>query len=135
MPVFSQITLEGILLEISIFESLYVWSVQIIEGVGDIENVVGMPMVEFEKHCDGSKQGYITDLTTLLNLNKACEDIIEIVVVGCKLESDIPKAFKDKKWEEKCDVIISLDDSSLWQLASKNNEIDMRFNSLVDKGH
>ncbi len=132
MPIFNRLTLEFILLKIKTLVSSFFWSIQLIDAVGDVKSVVGMTIVDLEKYCDKSERGYITNIDTIIKLARACDDIIDIVIVGC-LENDfIPKAYKDENWEDMCDVIISREDSSLWQLNSKDNRITREFYSLIE---
>jgi len=87
-----------------------------------------MTIVDLEEYCDKSERGYITNVDTIIKLAKACDDI---VVVGCQDSICPPKAYKDKSWEELCDVIISRENSSLWQLYSKDSRVASEFYSLI----
>ena len=94
MPSFDRITLEKIFLRIKPLARMYSWSIQIIEGVGNIEDVLGMNMLQLEKYCDDSDQGYVIDFDLLMKLVESCDDIIEIVITGCCSQSQIPKHLK-----------------------------------------
>ncbi|MBI9091025.1 MAG: hypothetical protein JEZ12_17575 [Desulfobacterium sp.] len=122
---FYSITLEDILLRIQPYIENFKWSIQLIDGVGNIEKIIGMNIVELEKYCDNSPKGYIIDFSKLMTLSKTFKDIIDILIVGCEEEGKIPKAYKDDNWENNCNVIISREDSSLWQLFSQNSNIFM----------
>jgi len=132
MRSFGKLTLDDILLKIRMYSSSYLWSIQIIDGVGDIESIIGMSIVDLEIYCDNSENGYVTDLDVIVKLAKACSDIVDIVVVACQENSNIPKAYKDGGWEKACEVIISREDSSLWLLTSKNSQIMDEFYSLMN---
>ncbi len=120
---FNTLTLEKVLQKIQTFESLYVWSIQLIEGVGNVEGTIEMSIVELEQYCDQSDKGFITDFSTMIKLSKACIDIVEVLVIGCEGKNKIPKPYKTPNWEDNCAVIISKEDSSLWQLFSINEDI------------
>ncbi len=128
---FHSITLENILLRIQPYIENYKWSIQLIDGVGNIENIIGMNIVELEKHCDISPKGYLLDFNKLITLSKTLKDIIDILIVGCEGEEEIPKAYKDDGWEDICKVIISREDSSLWQLFSQNSNILHEFKKII----
>ena len=132
MPVFDKLTLEFVLLKIRAFASSYSWSIQLIEAVGYVESVIGMQIVDLEEYCNKSTKGYITDFETIIALARACDDIVDVLIVGCQKEDNIPKAFRDSNWENQCDVIISREDSSLWQLYSNDKRISNEFYSLIN---
>ena len=128
---FFLITLEDILVKIEPYVADYKWSIQLIDAAGNIERVLGMNMVELEKYCDDVSQGYIIDFAKLMKLSKAVEDIIDILIVGCESVEDIPKAYKTENWENICKVIISREDSSLWQLFSQDIKIMQVFKKII----
>lgn len=131
MEVFREITLRDILLKIKPFAQNYSWSIQMIEGMGDVANIVGMSMMQLEQYCDKSNQGYLIEFDLLVELATSCDDIIEILVTGCCHQNHMPKAFQDDDWEKKCNIIISRADSSLWQLYSTEKSLMCLFESVV----
>jgi hypothetical protein len=117
------ITLEEILLAIRSFSDHYFWSIQFIEGAGEIEDIIGLGIVELEKYCDNSPKGFILKFDDLLKISQVCQDIEDILIIACYSEKEIPKAYTTKNWEDNCQVIISREDSSFWELYSPNSEI------------
>ncbi len=106
-----------------------IWSLQIIEGVGDVTGVVGMTMVELERRCD-PHDGLIVSRQQLVALSDACEDIIELLLLGCAPTRKIPRAYADDDWERECEIVISYEDSSMWELYAREPEVMARLESL-----
>lgn len=128
---FYSINLDSILLRIESYIDDYIWSIQLIDGVGNIKDIIGMNIVELENYCNISPKGFIIEYKDLMKLAKVFEDIIDIVIVGCISEEDIPEAYKAANWEVNCKVIISREDSSLWQLFSQNSKILWLFKEMA----
>lgn len=124
------IDLKDVLLKIKEFADNYKWSIQFIDAVGDTTSIIDMSVVELEKYCDDSPQGYIIDFMMLLELSKALKDVIDILIVGCESTKKIPKAYKTNSWESMCRVIISREDSSLWQFFSDDKNILIKFKEI-----
>ncbi len=127
---FEHLELKDILLSIKMHVRDISWSVQYIDAVGDITSILGFPMKALEDKCKSSRNGVILPFETLIDLSAACDDIIDVLLVGCKKESDIPKANAEDGWESHCDIIISREDSTIWELFSTIEEIMQIFNSF-----
>lgn len=129
---FSFINLESVLSRIQPHINDHYWSIQLIDGVGNIKSIIEMNIVELEEFCDTSSQGFIIDFIKLIKLSKAIKDIIDVLIVGCESIERIPKAYKDKNWENNCKTIISKEDSSLWQFFSIDSNIMREFEEICN---
>ena len=107
-----------------------VWSIQFIQGVGDISGVVGFRMLELEKRCHMSPHGVIISYEKLLEMAEACDDIVDLLVVGCVDEGSVPKAYREENWEEKCEVVFLYEDSTIWSLYARDPAVMAIFESL-----
>lgn len=117
---FKKVSLNKILNNLESYFNKYSWSIQIIEAVGDITNCTGINISELEKICDDSDTGYVVSFTKLKEIISSLDDIIEILLIACFEKKVIPKAYSDENWVEKCDIIISKEDSSYWQFITKD---------------
>ena len=130
---FFSISLMDVLLKIQYVAEDYKWSIQLIDAVGDIEGAIGLNVVELEKYCDESQKGFILNFEKLIDISKNTEDIIDILIIGCDTIEEMPKAYKTKNWEKLCKIIISREDSSLWQLFSQDPYIMNEFENILSQ--
>lgn len=129
---FYNLNLGLILRYIKPYISGYTWSLQWIEGAGNVRDILGINMIELEKKCRSSTNGMIISFEKLNELSLVLDDLIDVLLVGCEDRKRIPRAYKVHNWEDMCDIIISREDSSIWQLYSKDTNISKIFSDLVD---
>ena len=103
---FVEFELSHILLGIRGYVKKISWSLQLILAAGDIERIVEMNMLTLEEKCKTSNSGFLLPFETLVKLSEACDDIVDILIVGCLNPREIPKAYSDAEWEKQCDIII-----------------------------
>lgn len=118
-----EISLFSILSGIKSFTENIDWFIQHIEATGNVRNIVGMNMLEFEKRCKESLNGISINYDKLIEIAVTCDDIIDILLTGYSKGQEATKAYKDDEWESKCEIIVSREDSTLWRLFSKNDDI------------
>lgn len=106
------------------------WSLQHIWAVGNVRTVFGVTMLNLENNCSTSVRGMIVSYEQLLQFSDACDDIIEVLVVGCADAESVPKAYRDPEWEKKCQVIISYHDSTFWSLWAEDPGVRGLFDAM-----
>lgn len=120
---FKSLSLSKVLESIRQYAVNAVWSLQTIQAVGNIEKTCGMTMMELEAKCRESEKGVLISFEKLVEIALICDDIVEILLVANMNGKGMPKAYRDPDWESKCQVIISLEDSSFWQFYSTDKKI------------
>lgn len=95
--------------------SNYKWKIIWIEGYSSTFNIL-----KFEKMINKSQDGVLIDANILIDLSLKLNQLVEIVLIGDKEESDLHKYGNDSIMKEKCDFFIELIDSSYWEISSSN---------------
>lgn len=129
-PSFSRIELIDILKIIEPRSDEFCWAIQFIYAAGEIRNLIGMSMLELEEKCRNSEFGVSIEFAKIKELAVVCNDIIDILIVGCKKGKTISRVFLNKKCDENCEIVIYREDSTIWELYSFSEEHMQLFQNL-----
>lgn len=92
------------------------WSILWLQATGDLKN---KPIIEFEKEIKKSEAGYIISWNDLNELSEGFFQVIEILLIGDSIISNIKRYSEDHHMYNSCDFTIELVDSSYWLIHSK----------------
>ncbi|HEV8051907.1 MAG TPA: hypothetical protein VGP47_05385 [Parachlamydiaceae bacterium] len=112
-----------ILKEIEKGYSFY-WSILFLDFIGNLgEN---RPNPSFSYEINESKNGFRIGWMDLNSLSSNCEQIIDIIVLGCKDQEFLKRYEDDQEMYETCDFVIEMVDSTFWEVFSKDESLIKR---------
>lgn len=108
------------------------WYIQYIYATGEINEIVGMSMLQFEDKCNNSEYGIKITFEKLKALANAIDDIFDILVIGCKRDRKIKRLPENNYYctNKDCEVLLSREDSTVWELYSIKKENMVCFERL-----
>lgn len=89
----------------------FFWSIMYFEGVGDLSEY-GMNVVELETAARESSTGVEVDWETLAAMASKLQEIIDIILIGCRQREQIRRFDDDLEMYRSCEYVIELFDSS-----------------------
>ena len=115
-----------ILAEINNGNSFY-WSILFLEVIGNLgEERLNPP---FAENINKSVNGLFMDWEGLNSIAKKFEQVIDMIVLGCKDKNKLQRYEIEQEMYETCDIVIQMVDSSFWEVFS----IDVQLIERLEK--
>lgn len=124
------VDLTEILKQIKDGNSLF-WSILFLDVIGNLGEGRSNPF--FSDQINKSKEGFRISWEDLNSLASKCEQVIDILVVGCKDKLLLQRYEDDQEMYEKCDIVIEMIDSTFWQVFSKDQQLISRLATRFKK--
>jgi hypothetical protein len=96
---------------------IYHWSILWLEAIGDLGS---KSMLDFEEEVKKSENGLSIELRDLLSLSNRFKQIIEIVLIGDKLLSNVRKYSSDEEMISSLDFTIILENTPYWMVYTED---------------
>lgn len=97
------------------------WSILYIDALGEF--VDRKSILYFTEEINKSKIGFYIKWDELNIVSKTLYEVIDILVIGCKDESNLHRYEEERKMYETCDIVIEMIDSNFWQVFSKDERL------------
>ena len=101
--------------------NLFHWSILYLEADGDFEDVISTHICEEQIRV--SEKGFFITWEELNVLSKNFDQVIDIVLLGCKDENLLHRYENDQEKYETCDITIEMVDSCYWEVFSKDESL------------
>ncbi len=107
------------------------WSIQFIEATGDFgdEKLTSLS----ENQVREGEHGYDLTWKSLNKLAKKFDQVIDILIIGCRNMKLLVRYENDEEMYETCDIVIEMIDSSFWQVFSKDTSLIERLAAKFKK--
>ena len=97
------------------------WSILCLEARGDLG---GNKLIsEFEKEVEVSEKGFLISWDSLKELSEKLDQIIDMVLLGCRDKRKLRRYKHDQEMCEVCDIFIDMIDSSYWEIFSRDEKL------------
>lgn len=107
------------------------WSILYIDALERLGGIRGSLTYEvLERECNQSEKGFSINWSDLNELSKEFNQIIDIILVGCRDINLIKRYEVDQEMYESCDIYIEMHDSCFWEVFSNDESL---INRLVAK--
>jgi hypothetical protein len=97
---------------------LFNWSILFFDAKGHLGE--GKSIIDFGKKINNSEKGLFVSWEELNLLSKKLDEIIDIIIIGCKDKTLLHRYKEDREMYETCDVVIEMFDSYFWEIFSKD---------------
>ena len=102
----------------------YYWSILFLDAFGIIDE--DKPNPGFSNQISAMENGYLISWDDLSRLAKSIEQIISILIIGCKDQKLLVRYVNDQTMYETCDFAIEMIDSAFWEVFSKNKDFILK---------
>jgi hypothetical protein len=110
-----------------------IWSILDLQAVGDISTIWERGILDLEQTIKHLPHGYILSWQMLIKLVKKFDDLIDIVIVGCREVAQIPSLGVDADIYLSSEIVLKLIDSSVWQIYTKNERLLQNLNRELNQ--
>lgn len=91
------------------------WTILWFEGIGGFKEFSAL---EFERLIKNSSKGHSLQMEELYTLSDSLDQLLEIIVIGDRDESNLKRYDSDDDMIQNCDLVLELVDSSYWVIHS-----------------
>jgi len=97
------------------------WSILDFYGMGNLGEGKSIPI--FQQQITESEKGLFITWDDLIYLSKKLYEVIDIVIIGSKDETNLRRYNEDQEMYETCDIVIVMFDSCYWEVFSKDHNL------------
>jgi len=99
----------------------YFWSVLYLEARGDLGDEKSIP--DLEERVSESENGMKFDWNSLNDLAGKFDQVIDIVLIGCRDQTILGRFGSDEEMYDKSDIVIEMVDSTYWLIHAQDQSI------------